>query len=138
MFMDKDQWSKVIREFAIHKSFPLQRIKNNRFRHIVVRKVQTHTWRVHYSRLPDCVTWKIKSLKGSYSCPRLQENKMASHPLVAEQLMIDFMANPTMRASNIQKLITERYGVAVPRHTCDRAKKLLKSLVDGKHEKSYA
>ncbi|KAJ8432529.1 hypothetical protein Cgig2_030321 [Carnegiea gigantea] len=32
----------------------------------------------------------------------------------------------------------ERYGVAVPRHTCDRTKKLLKSWVDGKHEESYA
>ncbi|KAJ8448876.1 hypothetical protein Cgig2_030732 [Carnegiea gigantea] len=31
----------------------------------------------------------------------------------------------------------ERYRVAVPRHTCDRAKKLLKSWVDGKHEESY-
>mgnify|MGYP001045679845 CR=1 FL=1 len=32
----------------------------------------------------------------------------------------------------------ERYGVSVPSHTCHRAKKLLKSWVDGKHEESYA
>ncbi|KAJ8432528.1 hypothetical protein Cgig2_030320 [Carnegiea gigantea] len=31
----------------------------------------------------------------------LQENKMASHPWIVEQLMIDFKANPTMQASNI-------------------------------------
>ncbi|KAJ8439594.1 hypothetical protein Cgig2_024181 [Carnegiea gigantea] len=57
----------------------------------------------------------------------LQKNKMASHPWVAQQLVIDFKANPTMQAANIQKLIMERYGVSVPRHTCNRAKKLLKS-----------
>ncbi|KAJ8428379.1 hypothetical protein Cgig2_011136 [Carnegiea gigantea] len=32
---------------------------------------------------------------------------------------------------NMQKLIIERYRVAVLRYTCDRAKKLLKSWVDG-------
>ena len=42
-----------------------------------------------------------------------------------------------MQVGNIQKLIMERYGVALTRHTCDRAKKLLKSWVDGKHEESY-
>ena len=46
-------------------------------------KVATCIWRVHCSRLPDGVTWKIKSLKGPHSCPRLQENKMASHPWFA-------------------------------------------------------
>ncbi|KAJ8444478.1 hypothetical protein Cgig2_024042 [Carnegiea gigantea] len=30
-----------------------------------------------------------------------------------------------------KKLIMERYGVALPRHTCDRAKKFLNSWVDG-------
>jgi len=138
MFVDKDQWSKVIREYAIQESFSLQRIKNDRFRHIAVCKVKTCTWRVHCSRLQDGVTWRIKSLKGSHSCPRLQENKMASHPWVAEQLVTDFKANPSMDAGNMEKLIMKRYGVSVPSHTCHRAKKLLKSWVDRKHEESYA
>jgi len=98
MFVDKDQWSKVIRKFVIQESFALQRIKNDRYKHITVCKVATCTWRVHCSRLPDWVTWKIKSLKGSHSCLRLQENKMASYPWVTEQLLTDFKANPSMSA----------------------------------------
>ncbi|KAJ8431021.1 hypothetical protein Cgig2_003836 [Carnegiea gigantea] len=93
MFVDKDQWSKVIRDYAIQESFSLQRIKNDRFRHIAVCK----------------------------------ENKIASHLWVAEQLVTNFKANPSMDAGNMQKLIMERSGVSVPRHTCHRAKKLLKS-----------
>ena len=83
MFVDKDKWSKVIREFAIQESFALQRIRNDRYKHKAVCKVATYTWRVHYSRLSDGVIWKIRSLKDSHSCLRLQENKMASHPWVA-------------------------------------------------------
>ena len=63
---------------------------------------------------------------------------MASHPWVAEQLLTDFKANPSMSAVTMQKLIMERFGVAVPKHTCHRARKVLRSLVDGKHEESYA
>ena len=115
----------------------MQRIKNDRFKHIAVCKVKTCTSRVHCSRFQDGVTWKIKSLKGSHSCPRLQDNKMASHSWVAQQLVTDFKTTPTMQAANMQKLIMEMYGVSVPRHTCDRAKKPLKSWVGGKHKESY-
>jgi len=41
MFVDKDQWSKVIREFAIQESFALQRIRNDRYKHITMCKVVT-------------------------------------------------------------------------------------------------
>ncbi|KAJ8423571.1 hypothetical protein Cgig2_013324 [Carnegiea gigantea] len=44
-----------------------------------------------------------------------------------EQLMIDFKANPTMQAINMQKLTMERDEVIIPTHTYDRVKKLLKS-----------
>ena len=43
-----------------------------------------------------------------------------------------------MTVVNMQKLIMEKFGVTVPRHTCDRVKKLMKSWIDGKHEESYA
>jgi len=52
---------------------------------------------------------------------------MDSHPCIADQLVMDFKANPTMHAGNTQKLIMERYGVATPRNIYDRARKLLKS-----------
>ena len=63
---------------------------------------------------------------------------MASHLWVVEQLVMFFKANPTMTAVHMQKLTMERFGVAIPRHTCDRAKKLLKSWEGSKQEESYA
>ena len=53
-------------------------------------------------------------------------------------MLTDFKGNPIVKHINIQKLTTETYGVVIPKHTCDRAKNLLKSWVDGKHEDSYA
>ena len=52
MFVDKDQWSKVIREFTIQESFTLQKIRNDRYnKHITVCNVATCTWRVHRFKL---------------------------------------------------------------------------------------
>ncbi|KAJ8435072.1 LOW QUALITY PROTEIN: hypothetical protein Cgig2_032963 [Carnegiea gigantea] len=62
----------------------------------------------------------------------VEENKSASYLCVVEQLLINFKVNPTMTPVNMHKLITESYVVAIPRYSCNRAKKLLKSWVDRK------
>ena len=71
MFIDKDRWSNVIREFAIQEDFCLQRIKNEKCRHIARCKTENCDSKVHCIRLVDGVTWQVKSLKGSHLCPKL-------------------------------------------------------------------
>ncbi|KAJ8422237.1 hypothetical protein Cgig2_012331 [Carnegiea gigantea] len=43
-------------------------------------------------------------------------------------------ANPAMMLANDTEAQIERYGVVIPMHICDRAKKPQKFWVDGKHE----
>ena len=40
--------------------------KNDRYRHIIVCKNETRSWRIHASRLPNRVTWQVKSMKGTH------------------------------------------------------------------------
>lgn len=120
MFVDKGHWSKVIRDYAIQKGIALQRVKNDRSRHIATCRGELCTWRVHQN------------------CPRLIVHKIATHPWIAEQMLADYKANPSLKAVNIQKLVIERHGLSVADHTCTRALRLLRSWVDGKHEESYA
>ena len=50
MFIVKDQWSEVLREFAIQEGFATQKIKNENYRHIVRCKDNECNWRIHCSR----------------------------------------------------------------------------------------
>ncbi|KAJ8432614.1 LOW QUALITY PROTEIN: hypothetical protein Cgig2_032895 [Carnegiea gigantea] len=123
MFIDKDQWSNVIREFAIREGFCLQRIKTEKCRHIARYKNENCDWKVHCTRLVDGVTWQVKSLKGSYSYPKLQHNSLASYHWIANTLLTDFKANPTMGLKVMQEIVMERHDLDIPIHTCQRAKR---------------
>ncbi|KAJ8448500.1 hypothetical protein Cgig2_012144 [Carnegiea gigantea] len=88
-------------------------------------------WRVHCRRLLDGVTWQVKSLKGTHTCPKLQHNRRAFCSWVASELLIFFKENPTMDYLTMQNSIVERHGIAVPTHVRQRAKELLKEWVEG-------
>ncbi|KAJ8433889.1 hypothetical protein Cgig2_004611 [Carnegiea gigantea] len=76
----------------------------DRFIHIATCKGESCKWRVHCSKLRDGVIWKMKSITGVYqNCPRLSVNKMATHPWIAKELLIDYKANPTL------KVVAETY-----------------------------
>jgi len=138
MFVDKDQWSEVLREFAIQEGFATQKIKNEKYRHIVRCKDNKCDWRIHCSRLCDEVTWKVKSVKGKHMCAKFVHNTMASSSWVATELLALFKENPTMDYLTMQNYLMERLGIAVPAYVCQRAKKLLREWVEGKHGESYA
>ena len=138
MFVDKAQWSEVLREFAIQEGFATQKIKNEKYRHIVRCKDNKCDWRIHCSRLCDEVTWKVKSVKGKHTCAKLVHNTMASSSWVATELLALFKENPTMDYLTMQNYLMERHGIAVPTHVCQRAKKLLREWVEGKHGEAYA
>jgi len=71
IFVDKKQWSEVIKDYAVQERIALKKVKNDRFRHIVICKDETCSWRIHASRLSDEVIWQVKSLKGTHHCARL-------------------------------------------------------------------
>ena len=63
---------------------------------------------------------------------------MTSFSWVATELLALFKENPTLDYLTMQNYIMERHGIEVPTHVCQRAKKLLKEWVEGKHAESYA
>ncbi|KAJ8446525.1 hypothetical protein Cgig2_027487 [Carnegiea gigantea] len=101
MFFDKAQWVEVIREFVIQEGIALKKVKNDRFRHIVVCKNKDCNWRIYAAKLPDKVTWQIKSLKGKHKCPRLDFNSMATYSCIARHLYEDYVANPTISVASM-------------------------------------
>ena len=79
----------------------------------------------------------IRSLTNGYKCPNTQFNKHASSRWVATRLLDEFKDNPNMDKGTMQKTLMRRFGVAVPDYTCWRARKLMKNVVEGRHDEGY-
>jgi len=138
MFVDKKQWSEVIKEYVVQEGIALRKVKNDRVRHIVVYKDDSCSWRIHVSRLPDEVTWKVKSLKGEHHCARLQSNPTTSYSWMTQQLLTDYKVDPSIKPPRMQQILMEKYGLQAKTHTIRRALNLLKVWFEGSHEDSYA
>ncbi|KAJ8426704.1 hypothetical protein Cgig2_020691 [Carnegiea gigantea] len=138
IFLDKEQWVKVLRDYTIQEGICLKKVKNDKLRHIVVCKGKDCEFRVHTSRLGDGKTWQVKTFRSVCKCARDAHNNMASYKWIAEQLMPDFKANPDLQVNSMIQLCMERYGLVAPDYKCRSAKKLMKAWVDGRHDESYA
>jgi len=93
MFMDKDQWSQVIKEYVIQEGISLRKIKNDSFRHIVRCKNKGYQWRIQVSGPRDGITWHIKSIRGYCKCPRENFTSVASYSSIVVHLVVDYKVN---------------------------------------------
>ena len=79
MFLDKEQWVKVLRDYAIQEGICLKKVKNDRLMHIVVCKRKDCEFSVHTSRLGDGKTWQVKTFRSVDKCARDAQNNMTSY-----------------------------------------------------------
>jgi len=103
-----------------------------------MRKDDSCSWRIHASRFPNEVTCRVKSLKGEHHYARLQFNPTASYSWMAQQLLADYKADPSIKPPRMQQILMEKYGLQAKTHTVRRALNLLKVWFEGSHEESYA
>lgn len=83
IFIEKQQYAQVLKDYAVQEGFSLSKIKNDKTRHTMRCKGQGCSWRIHCSLLPDKCSWQIKTLTGNHVCQRLETNLMASKRWVA-------------------------------------------------------
>ncbi|XP_021722430.1 uncharacterized protein LOC110689911 [Chenopodium quinoa] len=97
-------------------------------------------WRLHASRLPDGVTWAIKSIKNmEHTCSGLEvKNPMVSTNWAARVLLEDIRANNDISSKTLNQLLWQRYGVQMSASTLYRMRsKALRDINSG-HDISYA
>ncbi|XP_021773644.1 uncharacterized protein LOC110737619 [Chenopodium quinoa] len=96
-------------------------------------------WRIHSSRLPDGVTWAIKSIKNSeHTCGGLDErNPLVTVKWAAEKLMEDIRANNDISRKTLNDLLFSRYGVHMATSTLYKMKGVALKEINGGHDTSY-
>lgn len=74
IFVDKEHFKGVLRDYYIQCGFDLVVVKSNPTRFTCLCKDLNCAWRLHSSRLPDDKTWAIKSICPSeHTCTGLDE-----------------------------------------------------------------
>ncbi|KAL5774615.1 hypothetical protein ACOSP7_012172 [Xanthoceras sorbifolium] len=115
------------------------KIKNDSCRYTVTCKNDACDWRLHASRLPDRVTYMIKSVCGGHSfCRKVVENKEANVRWVASVLQTTIHSNPMIEVKTLRNELQDRSGVRCDRLTLYRAKKIVLKTMKADHVDSYA
>ncbi|XP_021773240.1 uncharacterized protein LOC110737171 [Chenopodium quinoa] len=96
-------------------------------------------WRIHSSRLPDGVSWAIKSLMNSeHTCGGLDErNPLVTVKWAAEKLMEDIRANNDISEKTLNDLLFSRYGVHMETSTLYKMRAVALKEINGGHDTSY-
>ncbi|KAL5793333.1 hypothetical protein ACOSP7_001927 [Xanthoceras sorbifolium] len=129
----------TVKGYAIQEGFRLKKIKNDSCRYTVTCKNDACDWRLHASRLPDRVTYMIKSVRGGHSfCRRVVENKEANARWVASVLQTTIHSNPMIEVKTLRNELQDRSGVRCDRLTLYRAKKIVLKTMKADHVDSYA
>ena len=137
IFTCKEDLLSVMKDYCIEQGIRLRKVRNDSKRYTQKCSNEGCSFRLHASALVDKTTWMIKSISGTHMCSVIEANKSAGSAWVATHLLGDFKSNPNMDANGIQQTIMARYGVLIPKYTCWRARKLMKEVVEGKHDEGY-
>ena len=125
-----------MKDYCIEQGITLRKVRNKK------RCTQqcphlAYAFRLHASVLVDETTQTIKSIRDGDMSPVSQENKVVGSRWVATHLLVDFKSNPNMDANGIQQTIITSYGVHILDYTHQRARKLMKEIVKGRHNEGY-
>ena len=139
LFMDRDHFKDILKDFCIQEGFHIIVVKSDKFRYTAECATLGCTWRIHSSVLPDGSTWAIKSIRNAvHGCAGVGDyNPLANAEWVSKKLIDDVRANPAITGESIQKLLRERYGLRMKTSTLYRMRDKALELINGGHDESY-
>lgn len=138
IFLDKDHCLDAIRDYSVQQGVDLVRDRVDSYRFTARCFDELCNWRIHASRLPDKVSWAIKTLTAPHTCQRLEHNPMAGIKWCAGKLMEDIRANFEIPVKTLQELCLERFGVTVPLSTMYKVRAEAVTQIQGSHDESYS
>ncbi|XP_021747291.1 uncharacterized protein LOC110712855 [Chenopodium quinoa] len=137
LFMDKDHFRDVLRDFCVQEGFSLVVKKADNDRYTAECADLRCSWRIHASKLPDEHTWAIKSIREGHKCDPLVNNPMCNCDRAATKLLEDIRASPDIKGKAMNALLWERYGVTMATSTIYKMKAKALHIIQGGHDESY-
>ncbi|XP_021758656.1 uncharacterized protein LOC110723618 [Chenopodium quinoa] len=130
----------TVKDFAVQEGFAINVEAVDNRRYTVICNSEACGWRLHASRLPDGRTWAIKKIWPSeHMCRGLETyNPICNVKWVANKVMEDIRANPSIPGKSLNELLFQRFGVYLKQATLYRLKNYVISVLFGGHDESYS
>ncbi|KAL2892423.1 Zinc finger CCHC domain-containing protein 12 [Bienertia sinuspersici] len=112
LFTDKQHLRDVVRDYCIQCGFSVIVPRANNSKYTVICSSGNCRWRLHAGRLPDGMTWAIKSIQNpEHTCVGLKSrNPMVNVKWATRVLMEDIRANNDISAKTLNKYLLQRWA----------------------------
>ncbi|VFQ87781.1 unnamed protein product [Cuscuta campestris] len=137
IFSCKKDFLRVMKDYVIQKGISLRKIKNDKRRYTQVCMNKDCKFKIHASVLVDGHSWMIKSICEDHICSVKEKHNRAGAAWVATHLLEDFKNNKQMSVVTAQKIILKKFSTRIPDYTCWRALRVMRGMVEGRHEDGY-
>ncbi|XP_058184092.1 uncharacterized protein LOC131301721 [Rhododendron vialii] len=137
IFADVDAFRAKLRDYTVEKGFKIVRDKNEKARVTAHCDVKGCPWRIHASRLPDGITYQIKTYTLEHTCTRVNHNEDANSTWIAKKLLKDFKENPQLDLDGMQEKLNGRFGIESSKIQLYRAKRKCMDELEGSHGGQY-
>ncbi|XP_021717631.1 uncharacterized protein LOC110685408 [Chenopodium quinoa] len=139
IFSDKDHFISVFRDYCIQCGFAVVVDRSCPRRFTASCLALNCSWKIHSSRIPDGVTWDIKTIKNpEHTCGGLDErNPLVTVKWAAEKLLEDIRADNDISGKTLNDLLFSRYGVHMATNTLYKMRGVALKEINGGHDTSY-
>ncbi|KAL2932594.1 NAD kinase [Bienertia sinuspersici] len=139
LFVDKDHFKDVLRDFCVQEGFSLVVRKADNERYTAECADVRCSWRIHASKLADEHTWAIKSLRHAHNCDlNLVNNPMANCDWAASKLLDEIRENPDIKGKALNAALWRMHGITMATSTLYKMKAKALQIIQGGHDQSYS
>ncbi|KAL2937536.1 NAD kinase [Bienertia sinuspersici] len=139
LFVDKDHFKDVLRDFCVQEGFSLVVRKADNERYTEECADVRCSWRIHASKLADEHTWAIKSLRHAHNCDlNLVNNPMANCDWVASKLLDEIRESPDIKGKALNAALWRMHGITMATSTLYKMKAKALQIIQGGHDQSYS
>ncbi|KAL2926282.1 DNA ligase, partial [Bienertia sinuspersici] len=140
LFTDKQHLRDVLRDYCIQCGFSIIILSANNIKYTVSCATEGCAWRLHVGRLPDCMTWAIKSIQNfEHTCVGLESrNPMVNVKWATRVLLEDIRNHNETPKKTLNEKLENRFGITICLSTLYRVRKRALMKIHGGHDVSYS
>ncbi|XP_039683818.1 uncharacterized protein [Medicago truncatula] len=125
------EFKEAISEWSVLNLRQIKFVKQDKERCRAVCKDIKCNYVVHYSKVADSHTFKIKTLSGNQTCAKSIKKKIATSKWVTKEVLPKIMTTGDMPVKDIMKDLRRKHSVGVSFHVAWKAKKMAKEIIEG-------
>ncbi|KAL2893834.1 hypothetical protein RDABS01_009743 [Bienertia sinuspersici] len=140
LFTDKQHLRDVLRDYCIQCGFSVIILSANNIKYTVSCATEGCAWRLHAGRLPDCMTWAIKSIQNfEHTCVGLESrNPMVNVKWATRVLLEDIRNHNETPKKALNEKLENKFGITICLSTLYRVRKRALMKIHGGHDVSYS